>query len=180
MDGARVYVTENTGNKIWVIDTATNNVATTISTGRSGLTGVAISPDGRNLYVVGWTTATVANSNFVDVIDTRTNAESASIALGNTDRPAGIAVTPDGGHAYVVGAEGHIWVVDTMSHATVNSLAVSSPNGLRGVAITPDGTRVYVTCGNNDTIYVLDTATNRVVSTLRSDSPGGLAISRAR
>jgi YVTN family beta-propeller protein len=176
-DGTRVYVTQNTAGTIWVIDTATNSGAVTISTGSSGLTGVAFSPDGQKLYAVGWT---VANTNFVDVIDTQTNAVRTSIALGNTDRPVGIAITPDGGHAYVVGAEGHVWVVDTIKNTTVNSLTVSYPNGLRGVAITPDGTRAYLTCGNKDTIYVLDTASNSVVDRLRSDFPGGLAISRAR
>jgi YVTN family beta-propeller protein len=136
---------------------------------------VSISPDGKSLYVVGVTNGTTVNSYYVEVIDTQTNTATTRIGLGNNGR---IAVTPDGNHAYVTDDGGDLWVIDTTKNAVLASVAISKGNPLLGVSITPDGTRVYVTCGNNSTIYVLDTATNRVVQTVRSDSPGGLAIGR--
>lgn len=50
----------------------------------ANITEFYISPSHRrSLYAIGWTKETVGNSNFVDVIDSPTNAVSTSIALGN-------------------------------------------------------------------------------------------------
>ena len=45
------------------------------------------------------------------------------------------------------------------------------------MAITPDGTRVYVTNGNDDTVSVIDTASNTVLTTVGVGAlPFGVAI----
>jgi YVTN family beta-propeller protein len=58
------------------------------------------------------------------------------------------------------------------------AIPVSFGNPLLDIAFTPDGTRAYITCGNNNAIYVLDTATSRILGQITSDYPGGSAISR--
>jgi YVTN family beta-propeller protein len=62
-----------------------------------------------------------------------------------------------------------------VNNQVAGNIGIAVPNPLLGVAIMPDGTRVYVSCGNNDTIYAVNTANNTVVDTIaRSDYPGGL------
>ncbi len=179
-DGSRAYATDAMGNKIWVIDTATNSIKAIVSTASSGFSDVSVSPDGMSLYALGWTNGPVNDSFFIDVVNTQTGTVTASIPLGNTEPPTKMALTPDGGHAYVTGQTGDLWVVDTMKKAVVASVPISYPNPLFAVAVTPDGTRAYITCGNNNKIYVLDTTTNRVVGAVPSDYPAGLAITPAR
>ena len=49
-------------------------------------------------------------------------------------------------------------------------------SGLLGIAFNG---RPCETSGNKGLIYVLDTSTNRVVKTIQTDYPGGLAITHA-
>ena len=55
------------GNTVSVIDTATNTVTATVNVGRSPA-GVAVTPDGRKVYV-----ANRLDAGTVSVIDTATN-----------------------------------------------------------------------------------------------------------
>ena len=77
-----------------VIDTATNKVINTIAVNPGG---VAVSPDGANLYVADFLTGSVS------VIDTAANAVTGSYRVGSD--PIGVAVTPDGTHAYVTNSD---------------------------------------------------------------------------
>jgi len=166
------------GSNIWVVDTASNSIIGTISTAASGFADVLASPDG-TVYALGSTIGTVTDSFFVDVIDTRTATVTTSITLSNGGELIRIAVTPDGTHAYVIG-DGLVWVIDTVQNAvvaTVQLVPLGTP--LDGIAFTPDGKSAYVTCLDTGLIYVLDTSTNHVVDTIKTDHPGGLAISRA-
>src|ERR1035437_7729856 len=51
-DGARVYVTNVYDTTVSVIDTATNTIIATIPTDAGDLKGLAVTPDGRHVYVV--------------------------------------------------------------------------------------------------------------------------------
>lgn len=171
-DGTRAYVANGQGNQIWAIDTASNQVVATIPTTELGFVGVSISPDGSRLYA-----ASIGNPSVVEVIDTKTNTVATTIALPDSDVPTRIAVTPDGSHAYITAETGHVWIIDTATNA-VRTIGINDGQPLLDVAFTPDGTRAYVTCGNNNTIYVLNTASSQLVSHFTSSYPGGLAISR--
>jgi YVTN family beta-propeller protein len=61
----------------------------------------------------------------------------------------------------------------------MGTVTVAAGNMLNALAFTPDGTRVYGTSGNSNTVYVLDTTTNKVLAAIPSNDPGGLAISSA-
>lgn len=180
-DGSRVYVAQGNGGHIWVIDTATNSISATIVLASSSLGDVAVSPDGKTLYVVGETnrSGSGSNSEYVEVIDTQTNTATTSISLAVRSLGIGrLALTPDGSRAYVTGDGGTLSVIDTAKNAVATSLMLGNGN-LLGVALTPDGTRAYVCNFDDNKIYVLDTATNRVIETVRNDSPpGGLTIRR--
>jgi YVTN family beta-propeller protein len=74
-------------NNVSVIDTATNTVATTVAVGTAPL-GVAVTPDGKHVYVAN------QGSSSVSVIETTGNTVMATVAVGIA--PIGVAVTPDG------------------------------------------------------------------------------------
>ena len=73
----------STNNTISVIDTATNTVIATVNVGTDP-SGVAVTPDGKKVYVAN------QDSNNVSVIDTATNTVTASIPVGNG--PSGVAI----------------------------------------------------------------------------------------
>ena len=75
-----------------MIDTATNTVVATVAVGSNPI-GVAVTPDGKHVYVTNQASQTVS------VIATATNTVVATVPVGSN--PFGVAVTPDGKHAYV-------------------------------------------------------------------------------
>jgi YVTN family beta-propeller protein len=77
-------ITGPRGN-VSIIDTATNMVTANILVG-SFPTGVAVTPDGRKVYVANQSSANVS------VIAAKTNTLTATIAVGS--EPTGVAVTP--------------------------------------------------------------------------------------
>ncbi|MGB4781741.1 YncE family protein, partial [Candidatus Methylomirabilis sp.] len=130
--------------------------------------GVAITPNGTRAYV------TNQGSNNVSVIDTATNAVTATITVGSS--PAGVAITPNGARAYVANfGFNTVSVIDTATNTVVVS---SIPVGLRPdfLAVSPDGASVYVPNQGLNTVSVIDTATNTVVDSLTvGTAPTGVA-----
>jgi YVTN family beta-propeller protein len=61
-DGSRLYVSTGRGHKIFVIDTATNQVSGSFEVGERPW-GIALSPDGKTLYTAN------GPSNDVSVVD---------------------------------------------------------------------------------------------------------------
>jgi YVTN family beta-propeller protein len=173
-DGTRAYVFDAFGT-VSVVDTATNTVIQSIAVnsflGTGAQPGIAITPDGRDVYVSG------AERTNVDVIATTSNTDFTSIALPFfspfvPDFPA-IAITPDGSRVYVTdNDDGLVDVIDTATNTLESSsIPVSFPLAL---AATPDGAFVYA--AGFSTTSVISTATNKVVATI---PVGGLGIAIA-
>ncbi len=150
-----------------MIDTATNTVVATVPVGDSG---VAITPNGKHVYVV--TVFSNGLTNSVSVIDTATNmVVGTPIPVG--DDPFEIAVTPDGKHAYVTNARSNnVSVIDTASNTVVATVPVDFPVE---VAVNPDGKHAYVTTSLSG-VAVIDTATNTVVATVPGGGCCGVAV----
>jgi YVTN family beta-propeller protein len=162
-DGSKLYVTNASGGTVSVISTATNTVVGTIPV--SFPFGVAVAPDGSKVYVT--------SGSGVAVIDTTTNTVTATIPVGFI-RPNGVAVTPDGSKVYVVievagttgfPVPGSVSVIDTLTNTMVG-MPIPVGSDPTGIAITPDGSKVYVTNEADNTVSVIDTATNIVVAVL--------------
>ena len=57
------------------------------------------------------------------------------------------------------------------------SATITVGDNPNGAAITPDGTKAYVTTGSDDTVSVINTATEAVSATIAvGDNPKGVAI----
>jgi len=146
-----------------VIDTTSNTVTATISVPDAGR--LAITPDGRYVYVVG-------GSNSVWVIDTASNTVTATIPVGK--EPFDVAISRDGIYAYVADASSDaLSVINTAS----NTVIATIPVGIfpTGVAVSPDGLYVYVTNATTNDVSVIDTATDTVTATITTGS-GAFAV----
>jgi YVTN family beta-propeller protein len=170
-DGRFAYVsmevsnTGEPGNSVEVVSTASHTVVATVTVG-STPTGLAITPDGKSVYVSnnGWSA--------VWVIGTDTNTVSATIATGRT--PGSIAITPDGAFVWVTHyLDNSLSVIDNATHTVVNT--VSLPGRPQNIVISADGKRGYVSNGNG--LSVIDTATRAVLNTIAFTSQtGGVAL----
>jgi DNA-binding beta-propeller fold protein YncE len=180
-DGSRVYAVGSTGSAtgafnraVFVVDTATNTVLTTIvDTRLNNPYQVAITPDGTRAYVTDFT-------GVVHVIDTNPASPTYNTILTelptNSLAPRSVAITPDGSRAYVPAVISSnpfggnpILVIDTNPasptyNTVLTTLAAPSGNPLAFVAITPDGSRAYVTqcnpnfaCTTGGAVQVIDT-----------------------
>jgi DNA-binding beta-propeller fold protein YncE len=149
-DGKSAYVTgtgyTKTGDgTIWQysINPATGRLTpkspATVATGR-GPHDLAISPDGKNLYVV-----TVANDTVSQYrISPRTGALSAKPAstAATMLHPVAIVLAPDGKNAYVTSGNDSVLAQFAISPATgkitpLSPATVTLPSGSLGLAITP-------------------------------------------
>ncbi|WP_327389218.1 IPT/TIG domain-containing protein [Streptomyces microflavus] len=154
-DGNTVYVGNAGQNRINTLDTATDTITSTFSSGGPGPFGLAVNPAGTVLY------STDVDGDSVHVIDAANQTVTATVPVGVD--PQGVVVTPDGSRAYVANnSDSSVSVIDTATNTVTATVAVGTfPYG---AAVTSDGSRVYVSAENQ--VSVIDTATNTVTATI--------------
>ncbi len=136
----RILQSNAAGDRIHIIDPATNTVVGEIS-GIEAAHGVSSSPDGTRIY------ASNEADDTLDVADTRTRQVIKKIPLSG--RPNNISITPDGKKVYVgireaVGSNpGVADVIDTASLTKVKSVRTEGP--VHNLYVSPDGK--YVVAG---------------------------------
>jgi YVTN family beta-propeller protein len=163
-DGTRVYVTNDIDGTVSAIDTTSNSVVGTITVGGEP-EGIAVTPDGTRVYVAD------RAGNAVSVIDTANDTVVSTITVAAD--PEGIAVTPDGTRAYVVSYSA-ISVIDTATNTVVGMTTVGGQ--LLKLAVTPDGKHVYITDRGDNSVLVLETATNTLGKSIPLASPQGIGV----
>jgi YVTN family beta-propeller protein len=111
--------------------------------------------------------------NTVSVIDTATNAVTATITVGFT--PAGVAVSPKGGRVYVTNENSNsVSVIDTKTNKVRKT--ITGFNLPLGLAVTPNGKELYVANVNDSTVSVIDTATLSVSTISGFDQPTAFGV----
>lgn len=178
-DGGKVYLTNDYLN-IAIINTLTNTkIGNDIRAG-VGAVGIAITPDGKTLYVAN------DDAGEVSVIDTLTN-QKVMINISVGSHPFGVAITPDGKKVYVTHdgtasgdpANDTISVINTSTNKVEATIKLDSGSNPHGIAITRDGTKAYVANYMLDTVSVIDTLKDKVtatVSLLSKSGPFGIVI----
>jgi len=153
-DDARLYVTHEQSSSISVIDTATNTVATTITSGLLNLPhGIAITPDGTRAYITHWgTTVNVLN---IDPASVGYHTIIDNIIINSYLLWGEIAITPDGKKAVVnwrgmIG--GGVDVLDVDPASPSYNIPVAQPVPLMGgtandVVVSSDNKYAYVNVG---------------------------------
>lgn len=132
---------------------------------------LAVSPDGKRLYVLN------PNQRAVAIVDTGTFQPAESIPLGTQPLYlASLAVSRDGTHLYATDGRESLLVLSVSAGRVVARIPVGKFPA--GVAVSPDGQRVYVANNQSDTVSVVDSVTYRVVATIPVGvNPTGLAVS---
>ncbi|MEU6151115.1 YncE family protein [Actinosynnema sp. NPDC047251] len=148
-DGERLYVTGS--GMVAVLRPEPLGVLAVTRVGRQPQ-GIAIAPDGEELYVAN------AQDGTVSVVDTKSASVITTVELGGL--PQQVAFAPDGGLVYVSSLHlgdkpGTITAIDARTRKAVWSMPVGQ--GAGSVAVTPDSRHVYVALDR--TVAVLDTAT---------------------
>lgn len=163
-DGAYAYATMP-NDTVLVINRG-HAVFAAISTNEAP-TDVAVTPDGKYAYV--------PNSGYpfgyVAVIDTATQAKIGEIPIATGGTDIAIASTATGAMAYITenSADGTftVKVIDTGVNIVVDTIGpLDIPAG--SILASPDSSRVYISTNSVDgVVYVIDTDTNSVESTIR-------------
>jgi phospholipase C len=167
------YVPGIVGGSVAIFSGSAMTLASAVTGSTTNPYGVAVTPDGSQVWV------TESGSNTVSVIPTATNQLTSTVIVGIY--PHGIAITPDGTRAYVAntgpntGRAGSktVSVVDVKGLTETGTIKVGEAPQV--VDISPDGSQVFVTCA--DGVYVINAASGhaRKVSE-RLHQPHGVAV----
>jgi YVTN family beta-propeller protein len=183
-DDRRLYVTSPFSNTVTVFDIISGEPAPLplrsigVGAGNTRPTDVAVSPDGRSVYV------TYVNPDGLSVIDTASNKVTGDwVPLSG--RPVGVAVSPDGRHLYVARFDTRtVSEIDTATRTVTDTVDLGSIGSGTDdgkpvdIAVSPDGRHVYVPRINSRTVTVGDTETGKIVQNLElAENPGGVAVS---
>ncbi|WP_425432218.1 YncE family protein [Halobacillus massiliensis] len=125
-----------------------------------------MTPDGTTVYV------TNENANSVSAIDTGTNAV-VTIPVGTTPSGIGIGHTPFGVRAYVTNENSDdIYIIDAdptspAFNTVVDVITKNVGDSPSDAAFTADGLKAYVPNNLDNTVSVIDTSTNEVITTIK-------------
>ena len=166
-----LYIPHQDSHTLSVMDGNTYSMIRTITVAaRWG--GIAVSPDGKTVFV------TTSDTSSLAAINTETNTVQNTVYIGN--RPYGVGVSPGGNFAYVSvqstgGGNGTVSVIDTNTYRIVSTINVGK--GPQGVAFHPDGSRAYITNYSDASVSVIDTASRHVIKTIKvGGGPSGIAV----
>lgn len=134
-DGERLFVVDRLDGTISEVNSVTGVIERSITLSGTAY-GIAISPDGRKIYVPD------SDSTSIRILDTVAFQQS-NIPMPN--QPNGIAVGPDGKRAYVALEENALLEIG----GTVTLTILKSGTGIGTVTSNPDGISCGGTCGSS-------------------------------
>jgi DNA-binding beta-propeller fold protein YncE len=148
MDGTRLFVSggEN-GDIVSVYRTSDLSEDTTIQTGRQPF-GMAVTPDGQEIYVV------TTDDQMVWSYRTSDYERTSFYEIGDIE-PMNVAVHPGGRFVYVTGWGTKTYIIDRQTDDIVDELeGIGAYAPGCNIAFLPDGSRAYISNGDG-TVAVL-------------------------
>lgn len=130
------------------IDESTQTVVGSQTIPGGSAHSVAITPDGKEAYVV-------TNSSSIYIVDTSTLAIISSIPLPHNGN--GIAISPDGKKAFIASNYSQYFMVMDIASKEITSYELASGSETYSVIFSIDGKYAYIGSGYNSYIYVVDT-----------------------
>jgi YVTN family beta-propeller protein len=175
--GPRVYISDETGGAIIVIDPSTRQMLGRISVGKRPR-GLRLSHDRTQLFVA-LSGSPIAgpgvdesklppadrSADGIGVIDLATGKLSRVLKSGQD--PESFDLSPDGARVYVSNEDAaEMSVVDMATGAVQSRVKVGEEP--EGVTTRPGGREVYVTCEGDGEVVVIDTASGKIAARLKS------------
>src|SRR5207302_1471904 len=174
-----VYVTNETGDNLTVINGGTDQVEVTIPLGKRPR-GVKVSPDGKQLFValsgspIGGPGVDESKlppadkkADGVAVVDIGSR-QIVKMLHGGSD-PEQISLSKDGTKLFVSNEDkGALSIVDVASDKLLASIPVGDEP--EGVTTSPDGSLIYATSEGDGQVTAVDAATNKGIKTFKTDA----------
>ena len=169
-DGKYGYVVSSFTPEMVVIDTKTHKIVGNIKQASPFSPDLAATPDGKQVWI------TLKDIGKTQVIDAQPPFDTiATLNTGPITNHVNIARTPKGQFAYVT--VGGLNAVKVYTTTDKPELVATIPTGEMPHGLWPsgDGTRMYIGLENSNALAAIDTATNKVVSTIATgQSPQGM------
>jgi len=176
--GPRLYVSDETGGAVIVIDAASAQVIARIPVGKRPR-GIRLSADGTRLFValsgspisgpgVDESKLPPADrtADGIGVVDIATGTLTRTLKSGPD--PETFALSADGASLYVSNEEtAEMSVVDVASGEVRSRTSVGQEP--EGVTLRPGGREVYVTSERDNEVVAVDTATGKVLARIKTD-----------
>lgn len=153
--GSNVFVGESSGNgDLLIVDTVTLTILHSVAVG--DCTGLLLSPDETTLYI--------GTLNGFSILNLSTLAIT-PIPVSN----GGLSITmsPDGSYVYVAGYGNNYVVYEVSSASVIYNAAIGYP--FYSMVVTQDNKYIFAV-SNTNYVYVVDLATNVVVTTIALDN----------
>ena len=171
--GPRVYVSDETGSRVVVINPETRQVVQTIDVGKRPR-GISVSADGRSVYVA-LSGSPIAGPG-VDA-SKLPPADRAADGIGVVDLATGTLVrkyqSGQDPEAFAISKDGRLLFISNEETAELSALDLESGTikarvkvgeEPEGVTTRPDGRVVYVTCEGTNDVRAIDVASLKVVA----------------
>ena len=156
-DESKFYVTNTVSGSVSVIERANGEVKI-LATG-PGTEGIAISPDGKEVWAMSRTDARIS------VISTASDAIVASFPSGGKS-PKRLAFTSDGSQVWVTNSGGsQVTVFDAHSRELLSSLTTDKDPS--GVYFSADGRRAYVTNSAANVLTIIDAPARKILNAVQ-------------
>jgi YVTN family beta-propeller protein len=160
-DGKTAWVVYDKSRELGVIDAEARRLARRVKIGGNPY-NLAISPDGRTLYVLDWASETSTD----EVIAYDLKTERVEWRAEVSTWPAH-GVFGGGGKVFYVSGEtaGDVTIIDTVRRAVAGRVVHGGGDAM-GLALTADGKLLYAAAGENRSIVKIDTATSRAIGAI--------------
>ncbi len=166
-NGDTIYVSNLDSNDIIVIDPRYKTVKDRIPVSCSP-SSIAMMPSGAEALAVCRTSGQIVR------IDLAQRRQTATLSVSF---PHSVAINPAAGIAYISRSMFSSYV-DVISLATFSRIAsITVGRSPQGLAVSPDGKYLYVANFGGGAISVIDTSTNKVISSISIGSPRNIAVS---
>ena len=187
--GPRVYVTDETGSRVVVIDPATRQVVRSIDVGKRPR-GISVSHDGRLIYVA-LSGSPIAGPGVDE--SKLPPADRAADGIGVIDLASSTLVrkyqSGQDPEAFALSNDGKMMFISNEETAELSALELESGaikarvkvgEEPEGVTTRPDGKVVYVTCEGTNEVVGIDVATLKVLARVPTGPrPRSIAFDRA-
>lgn len=171
-DGRLAYIDSTTSNQLFAIDLSSLNVVKSLNNlpanRDTGENSIAVSPDGRTLYLAADGSVLVIDADSLTIIDT----------LPGTANATALQITPDGETLFILDL-GSINVVDSLIVVDTRTKRVRKKLNFalatNYMTLSPDGRVLYVNISTN-ALRIFDTASLEEILFLELPKSGGLGI----